>query len=154
MPVRAVRNNDSSPDSSLVGLAVEYLRYKKDEENAKKEKDKVKKKIVPEIKKPENHEKSPNGHLEADLPLGDGLNNVFIQLQKRVSVAPVANALELLEQKLGKEAIEPYVVTQRVLHPNALEQLYMKEKLTAEDIEELTVERESEALIVKANKRK
>jgi hypothetical protein len=143
-----------NPDNILVAEAVQYLKYKTTEDKAKREKDKHKKVIMTLMHDESNHKVSSKGHLEAELSLGDGLNTVFIQVQKRHSVKMVDGILDLLTERLGEDVVEPYTITQKFLHPDALEQLFHKGHITAEEIEELTVDKETEALIIKANKKK
>ena len=92
-------------------------------------------------------------HLEINAPAGDGLNEVFIQLQRKKSVSTVDNVIDVLREKLGS-AVDNYITTVEVLHENALESMFNNGLITKKDIDKLVVEKTSESLIVKLNKKK
>lgn len=92
-------------------------------------------------------------HKELYLPAGDGMNEVFIQIQGKESVSMVDNIVDLVRKKAGKKA-DNFIMTVEVLHENALEAMLNQGLITEKDLEEWLVKNTSESLIVKLNKKK
>jgi hypothetical protein len=92
-------------------------------------------------------------HKELYAPLGDGVNEIFFQLQCRESVKTVPNIIELVRKKLGATA-ESYIMKVEVLHDTALQSLLNSNLITDADILEWTTTSETYALNVKVNKKK
>lgn len=91
-------------------------------------------------------------HLEITAPAGDGLNEVFVQLQKRESFGTVDNVIDALREKLGS-VVDSYVTKVEVLHENALESMFNNGLITKTDVDKLITKKTSEVLIVKVNKK-
>lgn len=134
-------------------VAADYLRVKKEQDKlAKQVKEKNTK--IKQLGEENADLFVKNGaHREVYAPLGDGVNEIFIQFQHKESVSLVSNAVDLIRQKLGKKA-DNYIMTVEVLHENALQAMRNAGLITDQDILDLTVSKSSESLIVKANKKK
>lgn len=165
MPVRDGLKKESSlkadasrhegTDDRLLQLAQQganYLRLKKEDTKLAKEIKEQGDKIKTAVDDPTLY--SLNGkHKEIYAPLGDGMNEVFFQLQCRESVSTVPNIVELLRQKLGAKA-EAYIMKVEVLHDSTLQSLLASGDITNDDILEWTTTKETYALSVKMNKKK
>ena len=137
--------------SELAELWVNYVRLKN-------EGDKIAKEVTKQkgvIKDKFTHvEYDINGkHKEIYAPAGDGLNEVFIQLQMRESVSAVSNVVDLVRQKLGDKA-DTFIMKVEVLHDTALEAMLNQGLITQKDILDWTTTKEVESLIVKVNKKR
>lgn len=91
-------------------------------------------------------------HKEIYAPVGDGLNEIFVQVQKRTSVGYVDNIVDLVRQKLGAKA-DNFIMKVEVLHKDGLEAMFNQGLITKSDISDWTTQKESESLIVKLNKK-
>ena len=139
--------------NELALLGVEYVRIKKDEKLLG-EKVKTNNAIIKEKFLEYDDLYVINGnHKEIYAPLGDGMNELFLQLQGKESVSMVDDVIAQVRKKLGKKA-EDYINKVEVIHPTALESMKNAGLLTDADILELTVTKKSESLIIKINKTK
>lgn len=130
--------------------AVEYAKLKKAETELKGEIAKKNGELKGEFKS--SGLGIMNGkHLEYNAPLGDGVNEVFIQIQNKESVSMVDNIIGLVREKLGEKA-EKYIYTQEVIHDNALEAMFNSGLITEEDVASWTTIKTVESLVVKVNK--
>lgn len=135
----------------LAKKGANYVRLKKDETKLKKE-IKTENEDIKKIVKENPSLYELNGkHKEVTAPLGDGVNEIFIQIQTRESISTVDNIVDLVKQKLGDKA-DNFIMQIEVLHSNALEAMLNQGLITEQDILDWTTTRETESLIVKANK--
>lgn len=93
-----------------------------------------------------------DGHLNKHIILADGQTQVHVQLQRKSSVSTVPNVLQEVINKIGIEKAAKYIVVTETLHENALEQMFNNKELTEDDLKELTIEKVSEALVIKQKK--
>lgn len=143
-------DSDKLHDLAKRGLHYLSLKRKSDEigEQISKEKDSIKKDFL------ESHLYDKNGaHKEIYAPAGDGLNEVFIQIQARESISTVANIVDLVKQKLGTKA-DAFLMVTEVLHKDALEAMFNQGLITKKDIQDWTVSKATESFIVKLNKKR
>lgn len=142
-------------EPKLLSLALEgskYLRFKKEEKTLKGHIDKLNKTIKASFDDESLY--VMNGtHKEIYAPLGDGVNEIFIQMQGRQSVKTVPNIIELIRAKLGKPA-ESYIMKVEVLHDTALQSMLNSGLITNQDILDWTTNSTTYALNVSANKKK
>jgi len=136
----------------LARIGAEYLRLKKDEAKLKKDLDGKNKDIKSKLDNPEVYELNGK-HKELYAPLGDGVNEIFFQLQCRESIKTVPNVIELIRKKLGATA-ESYIMKVEVLHETALQSLLNSQLITNDDLLEWTTTAETYALNVKVNKKR
>lgn len=130
-----------------------YLRLKKEEKDlsAKIAKENTK---LKEISVKEVELFTPNGkHKELYAPLGDGINELFIQIQMRESISMDADIIAKVREKLGKKA-DNFIMITEVLHQNSLESMLNQGLITPQDILDWTSTRTTKSLIVKANKKR
>lgn len=137
----------------LAKTGAKYLRIKREIKDktaeAKKENDLIKKTI-----KEDSSMFIVNGkHKELYAPLGDGVNEIFFQIQTAESVSMVDNALDLVKKKLGDKA-DNFIMTVEVLHENALEAMLNQGLIDENDVLDWTTTKTTERLIVKPNKKK
>ena len=106
--------------------------------------------IVELLRDPEVGVKNGN-HTECTVPKGDGKTNIFVQLQVAESVVMVDTIIPELRELIGEDELKPFITTTTTvsIHPNALEQLYNKGLITALNIDDLTITKETERLIIK-----
>ena len=136
----------------LAKKGANYVRLKKDENKIKGEISKENAEIKQIIKSDIQYE--INGkHKEITAPLGDGLNEVFFQIQTRESISMVDNIVDLVKSKLGKKA-DNFIMKVEVLHENSLEAMKNQGLITDQDIIDWTSVKETESLIIKMNKTK
>lgn len=134
-------------------LGIQYAGKKKKIKDMEADAGKDKVKIMSFINEHTDLFDVNGNHLEINAPAGDGLNEVFIQLQRRKSVSTVDNVIDALREKLGS-AVDNYITTVEVLHENALESMFDNGLITKKDIDKLVVEKTVESLVVKLNKKK
>ena len=149
---KSVHEGVSPEVLELAGIGAEYLRLKKNEAKLKKDIEGKNKLIKEKLDKPEVYDLNGK-HKELYAPLGDGVNEIFFQLQCRESVKTVPNIIELVRKKLGATA-ESYIMKVEVLHDTALQSLLNSNLITDADILEWTTTSETYALNVKVNKKK
>lgn len=152
MPVRGEKKQNAPAKrnklTTMQEVANAYNSINKTKKEDEKELKVYKEKIVTLLQ--DDEVGTPNGkHLECTVPMGDGKTNLFIQLQVAESVIMVDTIIPQLKEKLGEDELKPFIITKEVLHENALEQLYLSGKITALDVEELTITKETPRLIVK-----
>lgn len=128
--------------------AVYYKKIKTDIEKLAVDADELNKEIKEAIKQEGIAEKN-GAHLELTAPLGDGKQEVFVQLQRKQAVKTVDNIISLIRDKLGEKEAGHYIRTVEVLHDNALTTLFNNGLITADEVNDWTVVKESESLIVK-----
>lgn len=167
MPVRPTETNSTNkakPTKSLKDMGVDesvleigikagaFLAVKKQQDALGKELDKSKV-VIKDFMESDNPNLLVNGkHKEIYAPLGDGVNEAFIQLQTKESIKLVDNIIPVLRAKLGDKA-ETFIHTQEVLQAGALESLHKMGLLDDKDILDLTSVTETKSLIVKLNKK-
>lgn len=136
----------------LAQVGLSYLSLKAQATKIKTETDKKNKEIKEKLVESELFDVNGN-HKELHVPAGDGLNEVFIQIQGKESVSMVNDVVAQVRAKLGKNA-EAFIMKVEVLHSDALEAMHNQGLITDEDVEEWTEKKITESLIVKLNKRK
>lgn len=87
-------------------------------------------------------------HRETIVPMGNGITEVLVRLQKATSVKVTDDALSVLRAKLGA-VVDAYTITTVSLAPGALESLYTMGYITKQDVEDLTSVTSTESLIIK-----
>lgn len=133
-------------------LGANYVRLKKEETKLKA--DITKQNTIIKNKAEQSSLFDMNGdHRELYAPLGDGLNEVFIQIQSRKSVSPVANIVQLVRDKLGDKA-DNFIMMKEVLHDTALEAMVNQGLITPQELLDWTTTNETKSLIVKVNKKR
>lgn len=134
----------------LAKKGANYVRLKKEETKIKgeikKENDDIKNVIKSDIPYDVNGK-----HKEVTAPLGDGMNEVFFQIQTRESISMVDNIVDLVRKKLGDKA-DTFIMKVEVLHENSLEAMKNQGLITDQDIIDWTSVKETESLVVKMNK--
>lgn len=136
----------------IATLGANYVRLKKDETKLKAEITKQNGIIKDKVTNSELYELNGK-HKEVYAPLGDGMNEVFVQIQTRESVSTVDDIIARVRQKVGDKA-ENFIMVREVLHDNALEAMLNQGLITNDDILEWTSVKETESLIVKINKKR
>jgi len=137
----------------LAKIGAKYLRIKREikDKTAEAKKENT---LIKEAIKNDGIEFTVNGkHKELYAPLGDGVNEIFFQIQTAESVSMVDNVLDLVKKKLGDKA-DNFIMTVEVLHDNALEAMLNQGLITEQDVLEWTTTKSTERLIVKSNKKK
>ena len=135
----------------LAKKGANYVRLKKDETKIKGEISKENTQIKAVINDNPTLFVLNGKHKEVTAPLGDGMNEVFFQIQKRESVSMVDNVVDLVKQKLGAKA-DNFIMKVEVLHENSLEAMKNQGLITDQDIIDWTSVKETESLIIKMNK--
>jgi len=134
----------------LAKKGANYVRLKKEETNIKgsikKENDEIKSIIKSDISYDINGK-----HKEVIAPLGDGMNEVFFQIQTKESISMVDNIVDLVRKKLGDKA-DTFIMKVEVLHENSLEAMKNQGLITDQDIIDWTSVKATESLVVKMNK--
>jgi len=158
MPRRegAAREPDQKKRTTLNDLATKgayYLRLKKDEKILSGKITVVNKEIKAAVKDNLSLFDVNGNHYEISAPMGDGMNEIFIQLQNRESVSTVSNIIALVREKLGDKA-ENFIMRAEVLHNNALDAMLNQGLITNDDILDWTHTKTVESLVIKANKMK
>ena len=160
MPKRVEQDNGKSPINlkdkliELGKIGANYLRLKGDEKKMKAEITKENTALKSVVKESPELFETNGKHKEVYAPMGDGINEVFIQVQKRESIKMVDNVVQLVKDKLGEGSADNFIMTVEVLHDNALEAMKNQGLISDEDILEWTTIKETESLIVKANKKR
>ena len=93
-------------------------------------------------------------HREVTAPIGDGVNELFVQVQTRKSTKPVDNIVALIKEKLGEEKAKNYINVVEVVPDNSLEAMFNNGDITKEELIDWTVTKETKSLIVKVNPKK
>lgn len=136
----------------LMASATKYLALGEQSKVLTAEQGKLKKEIKEIMTDPQVYEENGK-HKEVTIPLGDGKNEIFVQVQVAESISTVDNIIGLIRKKLGAKA-ETYITTVEVLHNNALDNMYKSGLITEKDILDWTTTSESERLIVKTKESK
>ena len=152
MPVRGEHIPKQETVENILALkGAEYLRLKKDEKKIKAEIARGNTSIKTLFKANLDITDKNGNHREIYAPLGDGINQIFIQLQNRQSISLVSNILDKVKDKLGAKASK-YIQKIEVLQNGAVEAMLVNGEITEDDVLDWTTTKETESLIVKANK--
>lgn len=135
----------------LAQKGANYIRLKKDEAKLKKDITTKNADIKKFVKSNPDLYEINGKHKEVTLPMGDGMNEIFIQIQIRESISTVDNIIDLVKKKLGNKA-NNFIMKVEVLHKDALTAMFNQGLITNQDILAWTNSKETESLIVKANK--
>ena len=154
--VTAVKPAEGAIDKRLEDLALHgavYLRLKNDATKLEKEVKKENEIIKAKAEECDDLMDVNGKHKEIYVPLGDGMNELFVQIQTRESVTVVDNIIQMVREKLGKKA-ENFIMTTEVLHESALEAMLNQGLISNADLLDWTSTKSTKSLIVKVNKKR
>ena len=128
-------------------IGIAYYALGKEEKKIKASKDKHNKEIKGLMLEEGLYTKNGK-HREHLTPLGDGVNNLLIQIQVAETIKPVDNVIDILRNKLGEKA-EAFITKVEVLNPDAFESMLKMKLIKESELLDLVTSSTMEKLIVK-----